>query len=191
MILSTYWTRLGRHLATVEFNDDEIADAVKRRSSKDKYVGKNKFESGQRWMGYLGEVAYRRFLDSFGHIDYIYHNIANGKDSHDFTVDGKNGKELRVDVKTTVRRRPPKDNDKAVVPEEQIDNPYNYLVFISYDPIEKVAYILGGMNKHNFKMTAEYMQEGQIDPVNNFKAIHSMYRTEVKKLDRFSTNHIY
>lgn len=163
----------------VKFDYDDVEQAEARRFFKDQQLGLNKFESQQRWMGYLGELAFREYLIQAG-IEYEHHNTDSNKDLYDFTVSG-----VKIDVKTTVRRRHPTLEDHAVVPLEQINNSYDALVFVSYDPTKGWAYLLGKISKDRFKKESILLARGERDPEEGFMAIHSCYRIKAKHLACF------
>jgi len=61
--MSDFWT--------VRFTEQDVENAKERRKLKDTFVRGNRFDSDNRWIGYLGEVAFKDWLDKMT-VDYTW-----------------------------------------------------------------------------------------------------------------------
>lgn len=129
----------------VEFSDEEVREAKKRREYKDSNKWGDHFDSETRWVGYLGEIAFRAWLNQYG-FAYKHWNQRDAKDTRDFTF-GK----LEIDVKTTSTKYPPKMFYGVEVLVSQLGNEnVNAYVFCRYNLENNVATVLGWLPKDEF-----------------------------------------
>lgn len=129
----------------VPFSEEEVAEAKKIRQYKDSNRWGDHFDSDTRWVGHLGEIAFRVWLNQYG-FPYKHWDLRDEKDTRDFTF-GR----LEIDVKTTSTKFPPKMHYGVEVLCSQLDNDVvNSFVFCRYNLETNVASMLGWLPKDEF-----------------------------------------
>jgi len=147
--MSDFWT--------VRFTEQDVEEAKERRKLKDTFVRGNRFDSDNRWIGYLGEVAFKGWLDKMT-VDYTWWNKERAADIQDFSVTGG----LEIDVKTLSSTKYfPKSHHGCQVAVKQLDNEgVDTFVFCTFilDSYEMV--VKGWVSKEEFMEKSELKQAG-------------------------------
>jgi hypothetical protein len=130
---------------TIQFSEEDVKKAKAIRASKDRNQWGNRFESETRWVGYLGEIAFRCWLNEVG-FGYRHYDLRDEKDIRDFTVGL-----LEIDVKTLVQKKYPQMYYNCEVNESQLDNDMvNAYVFCRYMIDSNEVIVLGWIPKKDF-----------------------------------------
>ena len=140
----------------VEFTEEEVAEAKRIRTEKDKNNWGDHFSSDTRWIGYLGEIAFKCWLEEMGmtfhHWDYI-----DRKDIRDFTVSS-----LEIDVKTVGTNYFPRESYGCTVAVAQLDNEVvNAYVFCRFILEERRAIVMGWIPKDEFIKLSKGHKKGE------------------------------
>ena len=115
------------HWYIVAFEQETINSIKQDRCEKDKHQWGNRFDSDTRWVGDLGELAFKDWLNEIG-FPYNYWTNKQFKDTRDFTV-GR----LEIDVKTIATNYFPKRSYSCQVAASQLKNEaVNTYVFSRY-----------------------------------------------------------
>lgn len=139
----------------VQFDASEVVEAKKIRELKDSNKWGNRFDSSTRWTGYLGEMAFKFWLDQLG-LQYTHWNFIEVKDKRDFTV-GR----LEIDVKTIATNFFPRKSYSCLVACSQLDNEnVNAFVFCRYLLKEDKVVIMGWLPKEEFLDKSIFREKG-------------------------------
>jgi hypothetical protein len=160
----------------IKFSDYEIEEAKKIREEKDKNLGENRFNSETRWVGYLGEIAFRYWLRELG-LKHTYWDFRDRKDKRDFTLDS-----LEIDVKTIATNYYPKMHYSCAVLSGQVTNEVvNTYVFVRYILPTNIAIVMGWLSKKEFLERADEKKKGTVTN-SNFKVPADMLDVRINEL---------
>lgn len=154
--------------------------AKKNRKERDAEYGNIYYEkeSDERWVGDLGEFAFKSWLKSQNIEGYKW-LLKNAAGKADFIMSNSS----TVDVKTVKRKVAPLPYYTAQITAQHIDENVDHYFFMSYEYDKKQMWFLGGITKANFKKHAKYYAEGE-DVHSNYtiREGHEIYNIEIDKL---------
>lgn len=157
---------------------DEIKKQVEQRNRK--YDFNNlPSDKGNRWVGVLGELALKEYLDGFEWvegIDYIYNAKDNDKCPFDFTIN-----ELKLDVKTVATKYFPRLDYGCNLDIDQFNKPEcNSYVFGRFILNENKVVLMGWITKDEFEAKKVTRLKGSI--LHTMEVEKDFYEVEVNKL---------
>lgn len=160
----------------------ELADRfLNERQKKDRKLGKNRFDSDNRWTGQLAETAFNSYCRKIGIVDMKWVAKAyDGKDPYDFSY-GR----LNIDVKcfNHYRESEIKGYHSCPVLVEQAENKnVNTYVFTRFFmPVYRI-YLLGWIDKSEFLHYGKVYKQGERVGYDEFTAPADLICVPINKL---------
>lgn len=138
---------------TTEFDTDFVEEIKKKVKEKNDKIAYNNLpvDKGKRWVGVLGELAFKKYIESFGLKEGEYFNYdtslnTNDKNPWDFSI-----KDLNIDVKTVSTKYYPKKEWACNVDCTQFNKKgANAYVFARYLYPTNTAVVMGWILKDTF-----------------------------------------
>ena len=161
--------------------DEQHEEAARRiRAERDKQYGNlySEESSDKRWVGDLGELAFKSWLKARGlaGVEWIRDNAA-GKP--DFILPPT----VRVGVKTVKRKGPPEPGYTAQITAKHAMEPADHFFFLSYEIERKTMWLLGGITHGIFLQDARHYGAGEwVHPGYQIREGHEIYNVEITKL---------
>jgi hypothetical protein len=154
--------------------------AKKIRAERDERYGNIYLEkqSDERWVGDLGEIAFKSWLKNRGVIDFKWiTNDAAGEP--DFIITPN----IRVGVKTVKRKVPPRSGYTAQITAKHASEPTDYFFFMTYEISQKKMWLLGAITHELFMSEARYYSAGEwVHPNYQIRHGHEIFNIEIEKL---------
>lgn len=167
----------GWLMMSIPFEAEEKAQKIRRKRDS---IYRNIYEerpTDERWVGDLGELAFRRWLrhKKISDFEWISDEAAGKPDFHVFTS--------RIGVKTVKRQDAPKAGYTAQITARHAEEPIDHYFFLSYDIAKKRMWFLGGITQSQFLESAKYYGAGDwVHPNYQIPDGHEIYNIEIAEL---------
>jgi len=137
---------------------ERVYEKVKNKGYKDKFLDGNEIRANR--IGKIGELVFKKFLDSFK-IKYKYDDrILEELDEQDFVLYEKN-QEKKIDVKTQLNDYLPNPEWNCEVNEKQKNKNMDYYVFIKLSENNKWGFFVGFVSYESFWKIAKKKKTGE------------------------------
>lgn len=159
---------------------DHEQHAKNMRSERDKQYGNiyTEAQTDERWVGDLGEIAFKSWLKHEGITDFQWiKDDAAGKP--DFII----GNNTRIGVKTVKRKVRPRADYTAQITARHTDEPADFFFFLTYEIKNRCMWLLGGIEQQEFLQQARYYSAGEwVHDKYQVRPGHEIYNIEITKL---------
>lgn len=112
-------------------------------------------DTDARWVGELGEIAFRSWLNHRGYRDYQW-ILDDTAGKADFIL----GKDVSVGVKTVKRKVAPRPGYTMQITSQHAHEPVQQFFFLTYEFQRRTMWLLGGVSKDLFLQNAQFYQDG-------------------------------
>lgn len=165
---------------TTEVSDRIVAEAQRIRAKRDEKYGNiyEERESDERWVGEVGEICFYKWLQQ-SEIDDFEWFLENAAGRPDFRVGLSD-----VGMKTVKRQVPFQTHYTAQVTAEHVEEePVDHFFFASYEEPESKLWMIGGIEREEFRKNAQYYGAGEeVHPNYTIRPGHEIYNTESEQL---------
>ncbi|MDD5192511.1 MAG: hypothetical protein PHH54_06045 [Candidatus Nanoarchaeia archaeon] len=148
----------GEEILTKGVEWEKVYEKSKSKGYQDKFIDGNEIRANR--VGKLGELAFKKFLDS-QKIKYIYDDrILDELDEQDFIL-FENGKECKIDVKTQLNEYIPNEEWNCEVNEKQKNKKVDYYIFVKLSETQKRCFFVGFISYGLFWKIAKRKNAGE------------------------------
>lgn len=164
----------------IQIKDETENRAKQMRAERDKKYGNifSEFNTDERWVGDLGEIALDYWFTHKGirDVKWIVDDAAGKADF--ITPSG-----TRIGAKTVKRKVAPQPDFTAQITAKHANEPVDQLFFMTYQIQERCMWLLGGISKDIFLREAIYYPAGEwVHPNYQVRQGHEIYNIGIDKL---------
>lgn len=131
-------------------------------------------DTDARWVGELGEIAFRSWLNHRGYRDYQW-ILDDAAGKPDFIL----GRDVSVGVKTVKRKVAPRPDYTMQITAQHAHEPVQQFFFLTYEFQRRVMWLLGGISRDLFLQNARFYADGEWVHPNYQVRGHDIYNADM------------